>query len=629
MMDTLRRAAQGWTAKILIGLLVMSFAVWGVADVFTGFRGGTLASVGSEEISSDQFAQTFRRSLQNYSQQLGENITPERARELGIDRQVLTEMIRASAIVAQAKGLKLAIGNDQITADIAKNPNFVNSQGKFDPGRVKSFLQQSGQSEAGFLAAEREQLLRSAIADTVQGGLTMPDTLVGAVSRFTKEQRDARYFVAKAPAGQIAQPSEDEIKAFYDKNPGRYTAPEYRTLAILRAEPSEFAAAVKLTDEELKAGFEKYKSEYFTPERRTLLQTSFPSADEAKKAKQRISAGEDFLAIAKERGFSEQDTTWGDRGASDIPDPAIASAAFSLKEGEVSEPVEGQLAVFLIKAVKVSPEHQQSFEEAREALTKRLQLDKANEELRGIFDTVEDARAAQTPFEEISKSANIPFILVPGIDEAGKDKDGKAIELPQKAELLKLAFQTEAGAENDAFNTSENGYVWYEVRELVPSQVKPLDAVKEQVKSDLAAQKLRELALENAKKLVERAKTGTPLETLAKESGAEIKTVQGLKRNETSQDFDGAAVTALFSVPQAGVSFAPEADGQGAKIIQAQAVLETAFDAKSAESSALRAPLTQAAGGDLLGSYLVNLQNQLGFTVNDSLWRQITGAPQQ
>ena len=629
MMDSLRRAAQGWTAKILIGLLVLSFAVWGVADVFTGFRSGTLASIGSEDISADQFAQTFRQALQNYSRQIGENLTPERARELGIDRQVLSEMIRGAAIISEARGLRLAIGDAQIAADTSKNPNFFDLQGKFDPARLKNFLQQSGQSEAGFLVGEREQLLRSAIADTVQGNFTLPNALIEAASGFANEQRDARYFIAKAAASEIAQPNEEELKQFFETNPSNYTAPEYRSIAVLKAEPEDVSASIKLTEDEIKAGYEKYKADYFTPERRTLMQTSFPSVDEARKAKQRIAAGEDFLAVAKERGFSEQDATWADRAQSDILDPAIASAAFALKEGDVSDPVEGQLAVMLLKAVKVVPEHQQSLDEAREALSKRLQLERAGEELRSIYDTVEDARAAQTPFEEIAKAANIPFVLVPAVDAKGSDKGGKIIEIPQKTDLLKLAFQTDVGVENDAFTTKDDGFVWYEVREVVPSQVKPLDAVKDQVRTDWTAQKVRDLAIEKARKLVERTKAGSSLDDLARESGAEIKIVQGLKRNETAPDFDAPAVAALFSVPENGVSFAPEADGQGAKVIQSQAVLKPPFDPNSAEAEQFREPISQAAGSDVLGSYLVSLQNQLGFTVNESLWRQITGAPQQ
>jgi peptidyl-prolyl cis-trans isomerase D len=629
MMDALRRAAQGWTAKILIALLVISFAVWGIADVFRGFSGGTLANVGSQEISTQQFAEVFRQTLQNYSRQVGETITPERAREMGLDQQVLREMIRGAAVLSQANSLKLAIGDAQIAADIARNPNFIDSQGKFDPELVKSFLRRSGQSEASFLAGEREQLLRSAIGDTAQADVALPKAMIEAASLHANEQRDARYFVVKAASAEVAQPSEGEIKKYYEANPVKYTAPEYRSLAVLYAEPSDVAPGIHVSEDDIKAGYEKYKAEFFTPERRTLLQTTFASVEKAAKARTRIANGEDFLAIAKERGFSEQDATWADRTASDILDPAIAAAAFSLNEGELSQPVEGRLAVMLLKVIKVTPEHQQSLDEARAAIAKRLQLDRAREELRGIYDSVEDARAAQTSFEEIAKTANIGFVLVPAIDSAGKDKDGKAVSLRHADDLVRLAFRTDVGVENDAIQTDDDGYVWYEVREVVPSQVRPFEDVKDKVRGDHLADKVREIAIGKAKTLADKGNSGSSLEDLAREAGADIKTVQGLRRSETSQDFDAAAVTALFSVPENGFSFAPEADGQSAKVIQSQAVLAPPFDSNSAEAAGLGRSLAQAAGADLLGSYLSSLQTQVDITVNENLWRNITGSPQQ
>ena len=132
---------------------------------------------------------------------------------------------------------------------------------------------------------------------------------------------------------EVAAPTDDEIKKEYEANPAAYTAPEYRAVAIMKAEPADIAAKVTLTDEDLAEGYEKYKAEYFTPEKRTILQISFPTLEEAQAAKQKLAAGTDFMALAKERGFSEQDVTFADKTKADFLDPAIADAAFALAEG--------------------------------------------------------------------------------------------------------------------------------------------------------------------------------------------------------------------------------------------------------------------------------------------------------
>jgi peptidyl-prolyl cis-trans isomerase D len=161
---------------------------------------------------------------------------------------------------------------------------------------------------------------------------------------------------------------------------------------------------------------------------------------------------------------------------------------------------------------------------------------------------------------------------------------------------------------------------------VTPSAVKPFDTVKAQVETDWRAQKLREMALEQAKQMVERARNGIALETLAGEAKAEIKTVQGLKRNETTNEFGPDAVRALFSVPENGFAFAPEGDGKGAKVMQSQAVLIPTFDPNSEEAKTIAKALSDGAGDNLAGAYVADMRNELGVHVDESLWRQVTGA---
>jgi peptidyl-prolyl cis-trans isomerase D len=628
MMDVFQRVAKGWTAKILIGLLVLSFAVWGVADVFTGYRAGALAKVGSQEISAEEFSNNFRNALQRYSQQLGQSITPERARELGLDIQIRNDMIRTAALDAQAQKMGLAISDAQIAQEIAGNPAFQDNNGKFNADTFRRLLEQNDLNEPMFVASERGRLMRGAVASSVEDRFAVPDALVEAAYKYRNEQRDARYFVVKVQDSEVPVPSDADLKAYYEKNPQTFTAPEYRKVATLSAEPVDLAAKQTIAEEELKAGYEKHKLDYFQPERRTILQIPFNSKEEAQKAKQRIDGGENFFAIAKERGLSETDATWVERTKADILDQKLAEAAFKLPEGTISDPIEGQLSTFLLRVVKVTPEHQATLDEIKPQLTKQLQTEKAEAEMRSVYDAVEDARAAETKFEDIASRAGLKFLEVPAIDANGLDKDGRDVAIPHKEDVLKQIFASDVGVENDAIATDGNGYMWFEVREVTPSQVRPLNTVMDKVRAGWTAQKVRELALEKAQKLTEKAQA-TSFDAVARDAGAEIKTTQGLKRNETTAEFDQQAVSALFSVPDNGIAYAPESDGKGAKVMQAKLVMAAPFDPKSAEAQEIRKSLSEAASNDLLGIYLVALQNELGVTVNDTLWRQITGAPQQ
>jgi peptidyl-prolyl cis-trans isomerase D len=625
MLDKMRGAAKSWVAKILIGLLVVSFGIfWGIQDVFRGYQSDALANVGDQKITAQEFSNRLQDAIQNYAQRTGQSITPDIAREIGLDRQVLSDLMRAAALDAETGKLKLAVSDAQLVAIIAKEPAFQGADGKFDPEVFRGVLRRNNISEQQYLASERQRFLRTSISDSAAENFVAPAILVEAAYRHRNEERDARFFVVKALETDVPAPSDDDIKKFYDERPQDYTAPEYRNIVIIKADPADVAATVAIDESALQAGYDKYKPDYFTPESRVIEQIIFPTLDEAQKAKARIAAGEDFLAIAKERGLDPTTINLGDQRKDDIPDSILADAAFALSEGAVSDPVQGKLSIVLLRVTKISPEHQRTLDEVKPELTTRLQNERAREEILNLYNSIEDARAAQTSFEEIAKKAGIPIVTVAAVDSRGLDKDGKSVDLPHKDEVLQAVFASDVGVENDALQSDE-AYIWYEVREVTPSALRPLDQIKDKVKADWSARKLQDIVLEKARKLAERGTGGTTLDSLATEANATVQEVRALKRNETTAEFDAAAISAVFGVPENGFTSALEADGKGAKVIQSQPVLSTQLDAASDEAKALRETLSQGASTDLSGMLLTGLQDEFGWSIDEGLWQRITG----
>ncbi len=627
MLEKFRNIGKTWVAKVLLLMLAGSFAVWGIQDIFGGFNASALATIGGQDISTQTYTNTYRRALQNLAQQTGQNVTAEDARKIGFDRTVLNNLIQNAAIDAQATNLKLSISPRQIVDEAAANRNFQDSSGKFDPKLLARALEQNGMNEEMFIENESRNKTRAAITEAVDRGFKPPNTLVEAMSLFQTQQRDVKYFTISVAEADVTAPTDVELKKQYDATPVAYTAPEYRSIAVMKVEPADIAAKIAITPEDLAKGYDKFKSDYFTAEKRTILQISFPSTDEAKKARDRIVAGTDFMAIAKERGVTEADITFADKTKKDFLDKAIADAAFALKEGAVSDVVSGGLVTALLMAKKVTPEKQSTLDEVKDELTKRLQAEKAQDEIQSIYDAVESARDSQTRFEDIAKAQSIPFLLVPSVSAAGLDSAGKDVDMPDKQGVLKSSFESDVGVSNNAL-TPKDGYFWYEVREVTPSKLKPLDSVKDQVKGDVVATKMRAFLTERSVKIVSTLKGGGTLDGLSVENKSTVKTAQGLKRNEAMPEFDIPAITALFSVPENGFAWTLEGDGKTAKIMQSQAVLSAPFDNASSVSKELGKTLAAAQTKDILGSYLKALQGQVGVTINETLWQQVSGTSQ-
>lgn len=639
MLETMRNAAKGWVAKVLMALLVLSFSIWGIKDVSTNFADDLrslvswglgpkdMAKVGNRTILATDYTAALQRQLKQISQQSGQNVTIDEAHKLGLDKQVLDNLIANAAIDAQRTKLNLAISDNTIRDGIFYNKAFQDSAGKFDPATYRRVLQANGLSEEGFVGRERQGQLFSAVTSVAATELKLPQTFNLAVAQFGGQSRDAKYFVVTATEADVTPSTDAELKKAYEAAPAAYTAPEYRSIAVMKVDPADIAAKISITPEELKAGYEKFQGDYFTPEKRDILQLVFKSLDDAKKAKARIAAGEDFMKIATEMGAKEADILLKDQTKGDFLDSKISDAAFGLKEGTVSDPVEGSLAIALLKAVRVVPEKQSTVDEVKPELTKRLQLDKAHDEIQTTYNDVEDARGKQQKFEEIAKSVGLPLLVVQAVSAVGLDQAGKDVVIASKPEVLKAAYASDVGLDNDALSIGD-GFVWYEVRQVTPSALKPLDAVKEDVKKNIVAEKLRIAAGEKAKKLVEQLKAGANFENLATEAKATVSTATGIKRNEASAEFDGPAVTALFATPDKGFAWTLEGDGKSARVMQVTKDTLPSMMATSDAIKKMQSDSTASFAQDIGQTYIQALRANANVTINDALWRQNTGTEQ-
>jgi len=634
MLESMRNLAKTWVAKILLGLLVVAFGVWGVSGIagsafdsalsLTGWGPKDLAQVGNVTINGDEYTKSLQRMLKNVSQQSGQNLTMDDARKFGLDRQVLDNMISQAAVGTEAKKLKLAVAPQIIDAQIVSNKSFQDSTGKFVPVAFSQFLQSNGVNEQTYRIMQNQIHTDAAILGAASGELTLPKAFAAAMGQYQGEMRDVKYFDVSTSEADLAKPSDADLDVQYKKTPAAYTAPEYRSAAMLSVDAATLAPKQSLTPEELQVGYDKHKSEYFTPERRDLVQISFASLDAAKKAKDRVQAGEDLLKIAGELGFNASDVVLNGKVKADFLDPKIADAAFSLAEGQVSEPVQGGLATALIKAVKVTPAKQPSLDEIKDKLTIQLQMGKAKEQLQQVYNAVEDARGQNMKFEDIASRAGLQFTLLPAVSALGQDKDGKELNVPGKPDSLKAIFASDVGVENDAIGAGE-GYVWYDVRSVVPSALKPLDQVKDQVTQDITASRVRDAAISKAKALVDALKGGKPIETVAQENSAAVKTATGLKRNQQTPEFDGAALNAAYAVADQSFASSAGGDGKSARVMQVVKVTLPAVMATSPELDQAKSQANVGFGNDLQTALVKALKKSAGVKLNDALWKLDTG----
>jgi len=324
--------------SVVMGVLILSFAVWGIADIFKGFGQSTLAKIGSTEISTEQFRQLYTEKLQQLGRQFGRPLTMDQARAFGLDRQVLQQTIAEAALDEEARRMGLGMSDAETMRMIYADPNFKGVSGAFDPQRFQATIRQFGFTEqryiaepaAGVAAASdrRHGLGRSRAAESDDRGAQPLSERASARSNTStryRAGRDHRCAVA-GDAGRLFRRPQDPVPLA-----------RISQTVVRHRQPEEIGKWASVSDEDAKKRFEERRGTLGTPEQRQVSQIVFPNADEAAAARSRIASGTSFEDLAKERGLNPADVDLGTIAKSAIIDPAIADAAFSLPSGEVSQ----------------------------------------------------------------------------------------------------------------------------------------------------------------------------------------------------------------------------------------------------------------------------------------------------
>src|SRR3954466_14589728 len=555
MLRGIRKASSNWLGKtimaVVMGVLIISFGIWGIADIFKGFGQSTLARIGHTEISTEQFRQIYTERLQQIGRQFGRPMTMDQARAFGLDRQGLQQIIAEAALDDNARQLGLGQSDAQTMRMVTSDPNFKGVSGNFDPARFQATIRQAGYTEQRYIADQRRVSLRRQIANTITAGLEPPKTLIDALVRFQSEQRTIEYLkLDAAQAGTIDPPSPEALAAYFDDHKTQFRAPEYRKLSFVMITPEEIGKWATVSDEDARKIFEERRDKLSTPERRQVSQMVFPNVEEAQAARGRIASGLSFDDLAKERGLSASDIDLGTIAKSAIIDPAIADAAFSLAPNDVSQPVQGRFGTVLVKISKIEPGTQATYESVAPNLKREISVERARAQVASLHDKMEDERGGGASVVEAAQKLGLAAVTIEAADCSGRAPNGQPVAgIPQGLNVVTQAFASDVGVDNDPIQFN-GGYVWFDVLGITPSRDRPIDEVKEQVETrwrdDQIAGRLRTTATEMLQKLNQGGKLADEAASL----GLKVDTAAGFKRDTTVPGVPTSVIEAAFRSPK-------------------------------------------------------------------------------
>jgi peptidyl-prolyl cis-trans isomerase D len=559
MLDFMRRQRSSlkWVWVILIFIFSVSLILLYIpaGDLPNVSVSTDVASIGSESISAREFQTAYRTSVDRMRGQ----ITPEMMRAFHFERQILDNLITQHVMIDEARRLGLDVTPAEVEQKILENPVFRENGVFIGRARYEAILSQNNFSVEDFESAMTNEILRDKLRSFVTASVNVTDKDVEEEYKRRNEKAKIDYFVIDAAKleNKVTVSEKDE-RDYYEKNKAKYTIPEKRKAKYVFFESLKLRAESKATDDELRQYYEQHKDEYTLPERvkaqHILFKTQGKTPEEIEKIKEkargvleRAKKGEDFSGLAKQ--YSEDSTAaaggdLGDFGRGQMV-PEFEKAAFSMGVGAISDLVQTQFGIHIIKVNSKQERRERPFEEMKEAVRPIVETRKAEQRGSDLAQQAAVDLVSNKDLDAVAKKYSAQVKETPLIEP------GQAIpDLGNAAELDRRMFTMNKGEIGTAIQV-DRGYVVPQVVDIVAAHPASFEEARDKVAVDVEAEKTKELATAKAKQAEEMFKSGKDLATTAKAVEAEIKTSDLLTRGSAIPEFGsiGELDKEVFSLP--------------------------------------------------------------------------------
>ncbi|WP_395648326.1 SurA N-terminal domain-containing protein [Terricaulis sp.] len=617
----MRTFTRSIVAYLLLFILVIAFAMWGINDVFRSVGGNNLAEVNGVAIAPARLTRELELTLQSQRLQ-GRNVSQADAVRAGLHRRILESLIARTALGVYAERIHIGTSNAQVGERIREIPRTQNPvSGVFDRNEYARFLREMRYTEQDFETDVRADLTSGMLLQSLTAGLRAPSSFGAMELVFNSETRTLS--VAELPisaAGTVAPPTDAQAQAFYQENQQMFQVPELRTFSIVYARPSDFAARVSVPEARIREVYEQRRAQLTTPERRTFVRLSAQTEAQANQAAQRLARGEASDAVAAALGL--QVARGADQSRDQVSDAGVAELVFSTAPNAPPRVGRGRLSPWVVvKVESVTPGSTATFESQRDEIRTAL----ANEEAGNLMDAArnafDDATAAGTPTGQAAREAGLTVETFTNVaaDGSGAPPEQQAA-LRGAPEILRTAFETAEGQASDFFPVEDTD-ILVAVDRVTAATVRPLTEVRQQVGQIYIVRETVRRLQERATAIQTAVEGGTPFaQAVSANRGAIIARSQSIDRASAAQGLPRRFGALVFSAPQGGVVSDMRPDGravlvahveriQRADPAQQREAVEAVRTSSSQES--LQQSLVDALQAQIMGSVRIRRNTEL------------------
>ncbi|WP_138470173.1 peptidyl-prolyl cis-trans isomerase [Poseidonocella sp. HB161398] len=603
----------------LLGVLLLGLGGYGVTGFNTQVR--SVGSVGETQIDAATYHGLLRQRMDQVSQQTGQTMTFDQAQQSGLATIVLQQAVATAALQEAARRAGLSVGDDEVARRISAVPAFQGMDGNFDPEAYRDILKRSGRTIAGFEDSVRQEASADLLQRALLNGLTPPQAYGTTLLNFLGEARAVTW--APIPDSLLTAapeaPSDEEVQAWYDAHPDRFTLPERKDITYAWLSPDMMLDQVDLSEDELRAGYEARAAEFQRPERRMVDRLGFADMEAAQAAKDAIEAGETtFDALLDERGLAEADVDLGTIARSALTADA-ADAVFGIEDTGIAGPVASAVGPALFRVNAILSAQTTSYEDALPTLRRELALEKAKSLVQQEMEPLDDQLAAGATLEELAADSPMQIGTITWDGASLPEADPAA-----QPEFLNAAAAVADGDFPEIALTDSGLLFALRLDASKPSELQPLDAVRDDATAGAAEAKRVEALEALGTGLKDRADAGEDFAQLG--LAPQVKT--GLIRQSPSYELPRPVLDKLYDLG-AGES-AVVAGEDGAWLVRVDSV--TPFDMDSDQARAALARLNRDTGlalaDDILGELSQTVTQEAGLDLNQTALNAVHSALQ-
>lgn len=567
---------------IIVALLIVGLAGFGATNLGGTIR--TIGSVGDQPISVNAYARELQRELRAFEAQTGQPLTMEQARTMGLDRAVLARLVQLAALDHEAAQMGLSIGDENLQKEIVQIGAFQGVNGTFDRETYRYALEQANLTEAEFEDDLRAESARAILQGALVGGTVMPDPLADAMAGFIGARRSFTWAAldAEAMRAGLPEPTEEDLRSYYEANTGDFTLPETKRLTYALLTPEMLLDTVELDEADVRALYDERGDQYNLPERRLIERLVFADQDAASEAKAQLEVGgTTFEALVDARGLALSDIDLGDVTPDDLDE--AAEAVFAAAPGDVVGPLPSALGPALFRVNGVLEARTTAFEEVRDELRDELAGERARRQIETRADPLEDILAGGATLEDLARETEMELGQVDwtpdgGTGVAAYQAFGEAAADVAEGDFPEIAF------------LEDGGLFALRLDEVLPPRPEPFDQAREAVTESWYAAETAQALGQQAETLI--ADLTASGDFLA--SGLETRVENGLTRSAFIDNAPADLMAQVFEMEpgELRVVSGPE----GTVIVRLDEVLPPA---ETPEQTAMREALGQQLDQDL------------------------------